>query len=178
MSYSTSYRKKRKKELFLTILVGVVIFFIAIIPLCSQKTIDIEPWVPNKGQSGYLRISLKWNTLDDLDILVVDPNNEELWFKNKSVSSGGILDVDDNVMDSTAHLHPLENIYYKKKPPKGMYKVFVNLYKKRSPPDQSIPFSIRIEKNQKVNYLNAHISESNQNIKDQNKMIRIKEFRF
>jgi hypothetical protein len=52
--------------------------------------------------SGILRCSLEWFNLDDLDIHVIEPNKNEIYYGNKqSFKSKGKLDVDMNVSPTT-----------------------------------------------------------------------------
>lgn len=72
---------------------------------------------------GDVQITLVWDNTADLDLHVYDPNSEEIWWKYKYSSSGGILDVDD-----TNGYGP-ENVYWAKgKAPPGNYKVYLKYY--------------------------------------------------
>lgn len=72
---------------------------------------------------GDIQITLTWNNTSDLDLHVIDPFNEEIYFNHNSSVSGGILDYDD-----TNGYGP-ENVYWPKlKAPKGTYQVFVHDY--------------------------------------------------
>lgn len=95
--------------------------------------------------TGDVQILLKWNNYNDLDLYCTDPNGEKVWFKNKSVASGGVLDIDMNVqyLDSK---NPLENIYWPKgKAPHGIYNVYVMYYKKQERYIDDTPYSIKVK---------------------------------
>lgn len=93
--------------------------------------------VPNNGidencdgadlivSEGELRITLTWDTDDDLDLYVTDPFGEKVWWFNDSVTSGGILDRDDNVGVCGFDQEPggVENIIWAVNPPAGTYTV-------------------------------------------------------
>lgn len=92
--------------------------------------------------NAYIRFSLEWFNTDDLDLHVIEPNNNHIFF-NKRVSSttGGFLDIDMNAF--TYVKDPVENIVWenKNKLIPGKYKVFVNNYRKR----ENIDFGFNIE---------------------------------
>ena len=46
--------------------------------------------------TGDVQVTLSWDSDSDLDLQVVDPNGEEVYFANNQVSSGGVLDLDAN----------------------------------------------------------------------------------
>jgi hypothetical protein len=72
---------------------------------------------------GDVQITLTWNNTSDLDLHVIDPFGEEIYWGNESSSSGGTLDV-DNIEG-----YGPENIFWAKgKAPNGVYKVFVHHY--------------------------------------------------
>lgn len=103
------------------------------------------PSIPLQGRSGNLRINLQWNTIDDLDLHVIDPDGNEINYQKKeAICQGkvGLLDVDANAGTGTTTPPPQENISWKEAP-SGEYKVFVVLYNKREHMD-SIPFSVQI----------------------------------
>lgn len=86
-----------------------------------------------KGKQGELRINLKWNSTDDLDLSVTDPCNNEINFKNRRANcngSTGLLDADANA-DWGGESSPQENIFWGTNPPSGLYNVFVTHYKFR-----------------------------------------------
>jgi uncharacterized protein YfaP (DUF2135 family) len=83
-----------------------------------------------KGQSGSLRINLKWESIDDLDLHVLDPSNNHIYYSAKeAISDGskGQLDVDANA-GSEKIKNPQENIFWELDPPQGAYKIYVVHY--------------------------------------------------
>ena len=72
---------------------------------------------------GDVQITLRWTNTADLDLHVLDPNGEEIYWDNDYSSSGGRLDVDD------INGYGPENIYWpKNEAPNGNYEVHVHHY--------------------------------------------------
>ena len=72
---------------------------------------------------GDVQITLTWDNGADLDLHVIDPNGEEIYFYHPYSASGGILDVDD-----TNGYGP-ENIFWPQgEAPEGTYRVSVHHY--------------------------------------------------
>jgi len=80
------------------------------------------------AKSGDVQISLKWDNYNDLDLHVVCPSGETIYFGHRKSECGGELDVDMNV--SPTSVKPVENVYWPVgKAPSGQYQVFVNHFK-------------------------------------------------
>jgi hypothetical protein len=46
--------------------------------------------------AGTLQVSLSWNSPSDVDLHLVEPNGEEIYYGHKTSASGGVLDLDSN----------------------------------------------------------------------------------
>ena len=79
------------------------------------------------GERGIVNVSLQWNNTNDLDLIVVDPAGEKIFFGNRSAASGGFLDVDMNAGAQRSR-EPIENIRWSQNPPSGNYRANVMLY--------------------------------------------------
>jgi len=83
---------------------------------------------------GPLTISLRWNNWNDLDLHVVTPRQEEIYWCHRTSECGGFLDHDMNVcavpgqFDRTHSNKPVENCFWEHWPPLGVYQVYVNYY--------------------------------------------------
>jgi len=94
------------------------------------------------AKSGDVRISLLWNNTNDLDLHVIDPSGEKIFYGNKRSRSLGELDVDMNAAGSRWTKKPVENVYWPVgKAPSGHYRILVNLYSDREGPT---PFSVEV----------------------------------
>ncbi len=100
--------------------------------------------VPILG-TGDVQATLTWNTIDDLDLHILDPNGEEIFFEHSRSASGGKLDVDSNAgCTSNITQSPVENIFWPAHgAPNGKYVVSV-VYYKYCLRDTSIPFHLRV----------------------------------
>ncbi len=111
----------------------------------SGDIVDCTP-IPSTGE---VQILLKWNNYNDLDLYCTDPNGEVVWFKNKSVSSGGQLEIDMNV-EYPESKNPIENIYWPKNgAPNGTYNVYLIYYKNQEPNINNTPYVINVKYNGK-----------------------------
>lgn len=83
--------------------------------------------------NGVIRVSLSWFNYDDLDLHVIEPNGNEIFFqhcrKPAIAPSTGQLDVDMNAGSGQTR-EGVENITWtdEKKMLEGVYKVYVNQY--------------------------------------------------
>lgn len=128
------------------------------IPLTKKET-PKPPTPPNnskqddlKGESGDLRVNLQWYCKTDLDLHVIDPCGNEIYFsRRKATCKGGTgtLDLDANALFGTTS-RPQENIYWLK-PTQGIYTIKVVCYKWRERSQNPISFNISIvDKNGRV----------------------------
>lgn len=106
----------------------------------SGEVVDCTP-TPTTGD---VQILLNWNNYNDLDLYCVDPNGESVWFKNKSIKSGGQLEIDMNV-EYPDSKNPIENIFWPdESAPNGTYNVYLLYYKKQEPNINETPYSIDV----------------------------------
>ncbi len=85
---------------------------------------NVEPIL----QTGDVQVTLRWNTRDDLDLIVVDPAGSVVDFGSPRSPSGGQLDVDANSFCQTQNFSPVENIFWPTgTAPVGQYLAYVTL---------------------------------------------------
>jgi len=89
-----------------------------------------------------VRVSLMWNCTDDLDLHVICPSGEEIYYSHKKSRCGGELDVDMNASNPFSQ-HPVENVVWANDCPAGDYQVIVNNYHHRSR-QNSVPFTLQV----------------------------------
>ena len=100
---------------------------VLVIPLEKK---DLEEEAREVGQQGKLKITLLWDETEaDLDLHVIEPNGNEIYWENKTDSrTTGELDFDWNPKNEESWDRPVaENVFWKR-PPRGNYQVRVVYY--------------------------------------------------
>lgn len=120
----------------------------------TQKEIDRRR-VAAGGKSGQVHVSLVWANRNDLDLHVIAPSGERIYFSNKTSKCGGKLDVDMNVSGETTT--PVENVFWPNgKAPLGRYKVYVRNYRAHTR-DESTPYKVAVVVNGKTRHFGGTI---------------------
>jgi len=73
-------------------------------------------------QTGNIQVTAAWSSSSDIDLHVIDPNGEEIYYGHRNSASGGILDRDANAACSVSP-PTVENVYWPANPPSGQYRV-------------------------------------------------------
>lgn len=131
-------------------------------PLCPVP----EPFVSSSSEptlgTGDIQVTLRWTTIDDLDLAVTDPSGQTVFYGNRSVPSAGQLDVDANAACSEADSSPIENIFWPpSQAPQGQFTAAVNLYTRCTSGAEPISFEIRLLVQGTVQTLTGTVSDSN-----------------
>ena len=77
---------------------------------------------------GDLQVTVSWDTDADLDLHVVDPNGDEVYYARTSVESGGELDLTSNIDCRTDRIRNEHVAWTDAAPPAGVYVARVNHY--------------------------------------------------
>ncbi|MBV8304741.1 MAG: hypothetical protein JOZ04_11060 [Acidimicrobiia bacterium] len=78
--------------------------------------------------TGDVQVTLLWADGNDLDLHVIDPSGNEIYFANPKSPTGGMLDHDDTAGCATTGTH-VENVFWPVgSAPPGRYRVFVENY--------------------------------------------------
>jgi len=111
------------------------------------------------AQSGDVRISLIWNNRNDLDLHVINPQGQEIYYARRTDAHGGMLDVDMNVSGETTK--PVENIFWMPgRAPQGRYQVFVRNYGFHERDRSPTPFRVEIKNGNQYSYFDGRVSGS------------------
>jgi hypothetical protein len=94
------------------------------------------------ARTGDVQVSLAWNNVNDLDLHVVTPFGERIFFGHRLSHCGGCLDVDMNVVPATPQA--VENVFWPPaRGPRGDYIVFVHHYRQHVRFDPT-PFEVHV----------------------------------
>lgn len=78
--------------------------------------------------SGSVQVGITWNTATDVDLHVIEPSGEEIYYGHTTSATGGSLDLDSNPGCSIDGVNA-ENIYWPEgQAPPGDYTVRVHMY--------------------------------------------------
>lgn len=99
--------------------------------------------------TGDVKVTLSFDRLHDLDLHVIEPNGEEIFYDNRNSSTGGWLDLDSGSTCEASSANA-ENIFWPPGgAPAGQYRVTVQNYQQCSP--GPIEFTVRIAYDSVVN---------------------------
>jgi hypothetical protein len=107
--------------------------------------VNMDPlWAPCEGEpdfvfgTGSVQVTLTWDPAVDLDLHVIEPSGEEIFFANPGpTASGGQLDRDDICVPGT------ENIFWSTSAPAGNYEVRVHAFSFCGVSPSSVSFRVR-----------------------------------
>lgn len=97
-----------------------------------------------KGERGEVNVNLKWDSTDDLDIMLLTPCNDTIYFTKRELTCSGFvgkLDLDANAEGSELINDPQENIFWDHAPA-GNYKVILVFYKKNKL--KKVPYTVTL----------------------------------
>jgi len=104
-----------------------------------------------------IRASLLWDNRNDLDLHVITPRAEHVYFGHKQSTCGGWLDVDMNVRGETTT--PVENIRWARGAAlRGHYRVYVQNYRFHEPHQSPTPFKVEVEISGDIYHFNSVVS--------------------
>lgn len=94
---------------------------------CGLSSASNEVLVFVIAFSGDVQVSVSWDSPTDVDLHVVDPSGEEIYYGHRTSLSGGQLDVDSNPACNIDG-RQIENIAWGSRAPAGTYTVRVDYY--------------------------------------------------
>lgn len=115
----------------------------------SGRLINLDVFCVTGGQepelgTGDIQATLRWETVDDLDLAVTDPSGQTVFYRNPRVRSGGQQDVDANADCIKPVAKPVENIFWPTGgAPAGKYTIEARLYR-RCAASGPVPFNLTV----------------------------------
>ncbi len=114
-----------------------------------------------------IRASLIWNDRNDLDLHVIPPSGEEVYYGHKRSACGGWLDVDMNVRGETEK--PVENVRWARgQAPAGRYRVYVQNFAFKEAKRAPTPFRVELEVNGRFQHVDGVVSPNGETRHDSN----------
>jgi len=97
------------------------------------------------ARSGRVQIILAWDDRNDLDLMMVCPNGERLYFDRRQ-ACGAELDVDRNAGNNGLTPTPVENIVFVAEPAPGRYRIIVSHFQNNPPSPASSPYRVTVKR--------------------------------
>jgi hypothetical protein len=97
------------------------------------------------ARSGRVQIILAWDDRNDLDLVMICPNGERLYFDHRQ-ACGAVLDVDRNAGNSALTATPVENIVFAAEPAPGRYRIIVWHFQNNPPAPASSPYRVTVKR--------------------------------
>ena len=111
--------------LVLVYVILIILLLLGLLCTCigNYNQEDEETEVTRIGGTGDLKVTLQWDFYADVDLHVIEPSGEEIYFQHSSSRTGGELDVDNTEGGPGS----AENIFWET-PPHGQYIVALVYY--------------------------------------------------
>lgn len=95
------------------------------------------------AQSGAIQVSLAWNNFNDLDLHVIPPSRDHIFFGHRISRCGGHLDIDMNAGGQMSG-EPVENVFWPRRTaPHGEFAVYVHHFARHDSIDET-PFEVHL----------------------------------
>ncbi|MCA3388044.1 MAG: hypothetical protein INF65_05370 [Roseomonas sp.] len=114
-------------------------------PPTPPRQEDAERARREGARSGRVQIILAWDDRNDLDLMMICPNGERLFFDNRR-ACGAELDVDRNAGNSALTPTPVENIVFASEPAPGRYRIIVWHFQNNPPAPSSSPYRVTVKR--------------------------------
>lgn len=132
-------------------------------PPVPPSTLDEVPAEPlPTDTNSTLQITLRWETIDDLDLSIVDPAGNNLSVFEPTTETGGTFEAEANELCSDATDTPVESAAWEgEQTPIGQYTITVDLFFYCQDTPVPIPFIVDVQTGAGVQRFEGVVSESN-----------------
>jgi len=113
--------------------------------------------------TGDVQVSLTFDQRDDLDLHVIDPNGDEVYYANRTVASGGELDLDANPVCGEPAGNAENITWGEGEAPDGTYEVYINMFASCFPTDVNYTLTITVVGNDPV-LINGSMGPADQGV--------------
>jgi len=153
------------------------VFFVYPQKTFEQRKSDIDAEIKQRVESAGgqyagvdVRASLIWDNTNDLDLHVITPSGEEIYYAHKQSVCKGWLDVDMNVRGES--VKPVENVRWKTgEAPAGHYKVYVQNFRFHDPSQAPTHYRLEVEVNGHITHYDGVISSKKETGVSSNQMV-------
>lgn len=114
-------------------------------PPPAPRSADADRAQREGARSGRVQIILAWDDRNDLDLMMICPSGERLYFDHRR-ACGAELDIDRNAANSTLTATPVENIVFAGEPAHGRYRIMVWHFQNHPPAPASSPYRVTVKR--------------------------------
>ena len=116
--------------------------------------------------TGDVQVTLLWEDYNDIDLHVIDPSGEEIYYSHPTSVSGGQLDVDSNGgCGANVTNSPVENIFWPTEGgPDGEYSVYVEYYARCDEQKPSSEFEVRLNVSDEESIFHGKVDTVNERV--------------
>ena len=131
----------------------------------NQPEPFVDPAPRPKPHTGDVQILLSWSDINDLDIACIDPSGQKVWYQNKTVPSGGELDIDMNAGEGPYRDDPIENIYWPAgRAPKGQYTVVLTYFARHEGNNKPVPYTVKVKHGEETETYTGTVTNEHESI--------------
>jgi hypothetical protein len=113
-------------------------------PSPPPRSADAERAREQGGRNGVVQIILAWDDVNDLDLAILCPGRQRIFFSNTQ-ACGGELDVDQNSGRPLVP-QPVENVVFATEPAPGRYRILVTNFKHNPPAPALSPYRVTLRR--------------------------------
>ena len=95
--------------------------------------------------NGDVQVSVSWTGASDVDLHVIDPSGEEVFFGNLTSASGGTLDLDSNAACNIDNTNNENVVWPQGGAPSGEYQVYVEYWSDCGVPRSDYVVTVQVE---------------------------------